>query len=100
MALDIIECCKRVSPCQAVCDIENALIRLGTGQALTVYRIGEESFQINPASRSDLMHLLTYFEGKCNVANGKPGRRRASVCFVPSSHTCNVCHRSACGCGR
>lgn len=95
---DIVDCCKRVNPCEAVCLLTNVLIDLVAGRAITGYRVGEESFQIRPPTITEVKGLLEYFEGKCNEANGKPARRRAKVCFVPGAHRCAMCYCSPCRC--
>ncbi len=100
--MDIETCCKRANPCDAVCTLENMLVDLGNGRFATHYKVGAESFSFAKPSISELMRLLRYFKQQCNIAQGKPARRRAKVCLVFGEHTCGVCQRSStsCRCGR
>lgn len=95
---DIVECCKVLDPCNAVCLLNNVLIDLVAGRAVTGYRVGEESFQIKPPTIAETRGLLEYFEGKCNESKGLLSRRRAKVCFVNAPHRCNFCRCSPCRC--
>ena len=98
MAEEITDCCKRVDPCNAVCLIDNVLVDLIAGRAVTGYRVGEESFQIRPPTIAEARALRVHFVGLCNESQGRPARRRASVCFVHGRHRCRMCSCSPCRC--
>lgn len=96
--MDIVECCKRVCPCDAVCLLENILVDLSVGRFVTNYKVGEETFSIAKPSIDDVRSLLKFFQKKCNLSKGLPSKPRAKVCFVFGNHECPRCGRKRCGC--
>lgn len=96
--MDIVDCCKRVCPCDAVCLLENVLVDLSVGRFVTSYKVGEETFSIARPSIDDVRNLLDFFQKKCNLSKGQPSRRRANVCFVFGNHECRTCGYKTCRC--
>lgn len=94
-------CCEMMSPCEALCMLQNAEIKLAMGETITSYKVGGETFTFARPSTSGVKALINKYQALCNVANGKPARRRAKVCLVYGEHTCGSCYRvsSRCRCG-
>lgn len=84
---NMVECCKRVDPCDAVCQLENVHLDLLMGKGLRSYQVGGENFTIFQPDLRSLMGAIDYFKKQCvDCQNGGDGinRRRASRTFVHS----------------
>ncbi len=96
----ISDCCKQMNPCKAVCLLQNVMVDLVSGNYVTNYRVGGESFAFAKPSVAEVRGLLAYFEQECNKAKGKPSRQRAKICFVHGDPTCGGCsqQKNRCRC--
>ncbi len=87
----ISDCCKQMNPCKAVCMLQNVMIELVSGNYVTNYRVGGESFAFAKPSIAEVRGLLDYFQQECNKAQGKQSRKRANFCFVHADPMCGRC---------
>lgn len=96
--VDVFECCKWVNPCEALCLLQNVQLDLLLGKEIRSYQVGSEQYVIYRPSISDVEKAIGKYEKMCNLAQGKPSRRRAKVCFVHGPHVCPTCRRQSCRC--
>ena len=84
---ELVSCCKRVDPCEAVCLLENVHLDLLMGKGLRSYQIGGENFTLFQPSLPGLLGSIQYFKKLCEDCRaGGDGitRRRANNIFVHS----------------
>ena len=94
---EFVNCCKKLDACEAVCEIDNAILALALGKSITGYRVGEESFSLAQRSVVDLRAVRAHFKTLCDEATGVP--RRLRMCHIPGASYCPVCKSNrACRC--
>lgn len=84
MTQTLSECCENVNPCDAIKLLNRVMLDIGTGQFVSAYKIGEESFTISKPSIDNVRALIDYYKTLCTdpEITGLLRRRRASVKFV------------------
>ena len=97
MTNTLADCCESISPCEALCLMQNAYNELMIGKKYTKYKLGEEEFTYAIPKASDLRSAIDYYKGLCdNASITEPlSRKRAHACLVPTA--CHV-HRRRRGC--
>lgn len=96
----IADCCTELDPCKAMCMLQNVMVQMAAGKAMTSYSIGGERFSFKQPSLSEVRSLYDNFKQLCAAVNPNAvvRRRRAKVCFVYADNECTRCRQTTCRC--
>lgn len=68
------DCCQAINPCQAACEIENAMRDRWNNKTMRKFDLEGESVEVVIPSMSDLRALLARYKADCRAKKGLPAR--------------------------
>jgi hypothetical protein len=97
-AANFAACCQSLNPCDILCVIDDAMVKIVTGNRVSSYKIGEETTSLQNVSIADLTSLRADFAPLCAAIdpNAVVEKRRFNNCLQISDRTCSPRRRGGC----